>query len=121
MGLGSSKWNCVPLQTKAITLPGDSHTTTSTNSNSNNSRKKEERAIREFLVDADMFCVLYKHYLTKSSQKAPKGNKYYYSHFIGKETEIQNCHICFPTYSASGQKNQDSNPYLHAKSILFNS
>ena len=121
MGLGSSpKWNCVPLQTKSITLPGDSNTTTST-TNSNNNRKKEERSIREFLVNADMFWVPCKHHLIKSSQKAPKGNKYCYSHFTGKEAEIQNCHICFPRSAASGQKNQGSNPHLHAKSILFNS
>ena len=121
MGLGSSpKWNWVPLQTKPITLPGDSNTTTSTNNNSNNNRKKKERSIKELLVNADMFWVPYKHHLTKSSQKAPKGNKYYYSHFTGKETE-QNCHICFPRLAASGHKNQDSNPHLHAKSILFNS
>ena len=56
MGLGSSpKWKWVPLQTKPITLPGDSNTTTSTNNNSNNNRKKKERSIKELLVNADMF------------------------------------------------------------------
>ena len=61
------------------------------------------------------------HYLIKSSQKAPKGSKYYYSHFIGKDTGTQNFHISFRRSTASGKKNQDSNPHLRAKSIILNS
>ena len=121
MGLGSSKWKAKPrpLPCQAIATPPPLPTATVIIV-----ERKRRGQLGNFLVGADMFWVLYKHYLTKSSQKAPKGNKYYYSHFIGKETEIQNCHICFPRSAASGQKNQDSNPYLRATStacILFNS
>lgn len=55
------------------------------------------------------------HHLIKSSQKATKGRKYYYSTLSLRMVR----YLSFPRSAANEEKSQDSNRHLCAKFILF--